>query len=264
MDEQQKKRDAIVERIRKLLALAGNNPNEHEAAAAAARAQEMLAEYNVTMEEVGHAQMHEHDPEFEFDDTIRTLSRPWRRQLGVMVAMMYFSKYFFTFHYEHVPRSKRKCGYIRHDIHNFVGARHNLMVAKMIYQYLTATIERLARLGAQSQLAAHRTSYQTSFQHACAMRLCQRIAVRIADAKAGKLMAPATGTALVVVGLYEKAEAQAAEYIKKKLGQNLVSDRKGSRILNEAGFREGRKAGDTISLEQQLQADEARARLGAR
>lgn len=42
----------VIERIRKLLALAGNNPNEHEAAAAAARAQELMLQHDLTMETV--------------------------------------------------------------------------------------------------------------------------------------------------------------------------------------------------------------------
>jgi hypothetical protein len=42
----------VIERIRKLLALAGNNPNENEAALAAARAQELMLQHDLTMESV--------------------------------------------------------------------------------------------------------------------------------------------------------------------------------------------------------------------
>lgn len=42
----------VIERIKKLLALAGNNPNEHEAASAAARAQELMQEHDLSMESV--------------------------------------------------------------------------------------------------------------------------------------------------------------------------------------------------------------------
>lgn len=44
--------DQIIERIRKLLALAGNNPNEHEAAAAAAKAQALMQEHDLEMSAV--------------------------------------------------------------------------------------------------------------------------------------------------------------------------------------------------------------------
>lgn len=40
----------IVDKIQKLLALAGNNPNENEAKAALLKAQELMAQYNVDMD----------------------------------------------------------------------------------------------------------------------------------------------------------------------------------------------------------------------
>lgn len=41
--------DSIIEKVRKLLRLAGNNPNEAEATLAMERAQELLAKYNLSM-----------------------------------------------------------------------------------------------------------------------------------------------------------------------------------------------------------------------
>lgn len=46
----------ILDRIAKLLALAGNNPEQHEAEAAAAKAAEMMARHNITMAQVAAAQ----------------------------------------------------------------------------------------------------------------------------------------------------------------------------------------------------------------
>lgn len=45
--------EEIVKKIEKLLALAGNNPNEHEALAAALKAQELIAKYNVSIDCLG-------------------------------------------------------------------------------------------------------------------------------------------------------------------------------------------------------------------
>ena len=39
--------ERILEKIRRALALAGDNPNEHEALAAALKAQELMAKYNI-------------------------------------------------------------------------------------------------------------------------------------------------------------------------------------------------------------------------
>jgi hypothetical protein len=42
----------IIETIKKLFALAGNNPNEHEAQAAALKAQRMMAKYHINATQV--------------------------------------------------------------------------------------------------------------------------------------------------------------------------------------------------------------------
>ena len=39
----------MLEKVKKLLALAGNNPSEEEAQAAALKAQELIAQYNLDM-----------------------------------------------------------------------------------------------------------------------------------------------------------------------------------------------------------------------
>lgn len=44
--------DKILNKIRNLFALAGNNPSEHEAAAAALKAQELMAKYHIDMAQV--------------------------------------------------------------------------------------------------------------------------------------------------------------------------------------------------------------------
>ena len=45
-------REDILKKIEKLLALAGNNPNENEAIAAALKAQEMMAKYNIEFADI--------------------------------------------------------------------------------------------------------------------------------------------------------------------------------------------------------------------
>ena len=44
--------EKIIEKIKKLLALANNNPSEDEAMAAALKAQEMMAKYNVVLDDL--------------------------------------------------------------------------------------------------------------------------------------------------------------------------------------------------------------------
>lgn len=44
---------SVVARVRKLLNLAGNNSNENEASSAASKAQEIMAEFNISLSEIG-------------------------------------------------------------------------------------------------------------------------------------------------------------------------------------------------------------------
>lgn len=46
-------KEQLMEKVKKLLALAGNNPNENEAKAAMLKAQKLISEYNLDMNEMG-------------------------------------------------------------------------------------------------------------------------------------------------------------------------------------------------------------------
>ena len=46
------KREKILKKIENLLALAGNNPSENEAIAAALKAQELMAKYNIELADI--------------------------------------------------------------------------------------------------------------------------------------------------------------------------------------------------------------------
>lgn len=52
MSDNQSKVDKVLEKVRKLFALAGNNPSEEEAKSAALKAQKLMAEYNLTISDV--------------------------------------------------------------------------------------------------------------------------------------------------------------------------------------------------------------------
>src|SRR5262245_21357752 len=99
----------LLDRVRKLLALS-TSPNENEAALAAEKAQALLAEHKLSMDEV--LETDSKPVEFFHDQTERTDSRPWRRGLGMWCAKMYFAKYYFSFKKE--LSLTRGNGYIRY------------------------------------------------------------------------------------------------------------------------------------------------------
>lgn len=239
----------VLDRIKKLLALAGNNPNEAEASAAMEKVQAMLAEHNLSMSDVSTHDKAEDG--FVIDGTLETDSRPWRRQLAVLVGRMYFCTYFFDHRYE--PRSDRACGYVRYDVHNFVGARHNVAVVHLVFKYLNDAITRLAKAGAKSLPVKERAPYMNSFRHACADRLCFRIEAHIAAASRGDVK-KANGTNLpALASLYENTQLQIIAYMDEQLGEGATyvpADR--SKSTSFLGKIEGDKAGKTISLKSQV------------
>ena len=236
-------REKLIERVRKLMGMA-TSANENEAAIFAEKAQALVAEHSLTMQELHEA---EKQDDLVLDKGLSTDSRPWRRQLGAQVAKMYLCAYFYEFKFN--MTRKRKCGYIREDVHSFVGAPHNVVIAKIMFQYLTETIIKLASEGSK------RASYRNSFQHAAANRLCWRIQEKIEDAKRGQLK-KSDGTNLpALLDVYNGAEQKNAAFIKNELGTALVVKKSRGKSHDPQGMRDGDAAGHKIGLDVQLQQD---------
>jgi len=75
--------EKILDKVRKALALAGNNPSEEEAKAAALKAQELLAKYNLTMKDLGE------DTEEEkliFKHYTTGVDKAWKYDLSSVIA----------------------------------------------------------------------------------------------------------------------------------------------------------------------------------
>ena len=83
-------KEQLVEKVKKLLALAGNNPNENEAQAAMLKAQKMIAEYNLEIT----------DGEEKDAIVIKQAQHPgnkgFRTQLAVILAENFRCKAFMT------------------------------------------------------------------------------------------------------------------------------------------------------------------------
>lgn len=239
-------RNKMIEKVRKLLALSQSS-NENEAALAAEKAQAMLAEYNLSMADVATEDKVGEDFIIDADDI--TESVPWRRQVAGNVARMYFCSYFYTHRYD--ASTSRRCGYVRKDIHSFVGATHNIVVAKMMFQYLSQTVERLATEGSMQYTPGERGPYKTAFKAACARRLGSRIEARIQAARAGQIKTEAGTTLPALASLYDRTKQQLTAFVEKKVGE-LGKGRSPVAHTHMGGVRDGQKAGDSISLDQQI------------
>lgn len=232
--------EKIVDRIRKLLALA-SSANENEAMAAAEKAQALLLEYNLTMADV------ESEPEqFISDDEFESDSRPWRRSLATAIAQLYFCDY----HYQFVKyTSRRACGYKRMDRHYFHGAPHNVAVAKSVFVYLCGTINRLAKEGSMQCATRQRVSYVTSFQHTCSARLSQRLTQKYYELM-GQHQAIGHHNKNMPA-LYNETKEKLDSYLSAKYS-DLTPVEYQPKLASVQGAHDGRSAGDDISLDIQI------------
>lgn len=247
----------ILERVRKLLALS-TSPNENEAEAAAAKAQAILSEHNLSMNDIKA-----HDPKplnYSIDSDERTDSRPWRRGLANMCAKLYFCKYYFTFDKELAPQ--RGNGYIRYDIHSFVGEPHNVLIAKMLFLFLSSTVHRLATEASLRKPAKGRTAYRDSFMKGCAYRLCIRLHDRWEAAKRGELKGEGGTNLPALLDLYTSTEQRLNDWLKERQGKAMSVHRRKGKSTNIEGILDGRAAADKIGLDQQVgQAEKHKRQL---
>jgi hypothetical protein len=128
------KTEAVIEKVRKLLALAKGNDNEHQAEAAANKARELLEAYNL---DLAHIHKESGNGGYAPRDK-RNLNGglyAWQRDLWNMTAQLNFCKYWFI-------KGNRAGSKYEHEL---LGSKVNVLSTTLMAQYLQDTVERLAR-----------------------------------------------------------------------------------------------------------------------
>ncbi len=87
-----KTREDILKQVEKLLALAGNNPSENEAIAAALKAQELMAKYNIELADVENGPKEEITTESYTPKANCHYVRKWRYGLATIIAKNFCCK----------------------------------------------------------------------------------------------------------------------------------------------------------------------------
>ena len=118
--------DKIVEQIRKLLALAGNNPCEKEAISAALKAQSLMAKYSIDMAQV------EDESVSKEEITTEACSKgvgmvKWQTRLANIIANNFRVKF-----------------YLQGDNIVFYGYRTDVKIAKEVFTFLSKSGAKLA------------------------------------------------------------------------------------------------------------------------
>lgn len=129
---QDEKIEKVLDKVKKLFALAGNNPSEAEAQAAALRAQELIAKYNLDITE--------DDEKLEITESsfVTGVDKSWKYQLASILENNFRVKSYWV--------GKRRVV--------FYGYKQDTEVAKEVFQYLFKVCEKNARREC-------RKSYQT-------------------------------------------------------------------------------------------------------
>lgn len=128
-EEEVGNKETVIKKIENLLDLAGNNPNENEAVAAALKAQELMAKYHVEMADLGDA-----GPSgeivteiYEPKKTSHNVSK-WKYRLSKIIAGNFCCKTYT----------------IRRDAVVFYGYEKDAKIAKEVFRFLFETGNRLA------------------------------------------------------------------------------------------------------------------------
>lgn len=154
--------EKIVARVQKLLALAKNNPNEAEAASAAAKAQELLEAYNLEMSDATKDVKGHQRTDKRKDGGLYK----WQRNLWNGVAKLNFCYY--------VSIRGLYAGTTYE--HRVIGSHANVLTTELLAQYLQDTVERLAQKWAYAN--GHKSVFvreAIAYREGMADRICQKL-----------------------------------------------------------------------------------------
>lgn len=225
----------MIDKLRKILALA-QSENEHEATLAAERGHAMLAEYNLTLDD-----LKEEISGIIKEELFKTAS-PWRRNLASSVAKLYFCR-----HYYRAGSPK--------DTHAFIGREHNVIVAMLMFEYLSTAIKALASAGSKAVPKHEQLTYRKAFTGSATIRLRTRINERIAAARAGEIKMEGDGRNLpALASLYDQAANDIAIWLEQQ-GVHLSAGKQKATPFHALGIEHGVKVGDRLGLDTQIKHD---------
>ena len=228
--------EKIIERVQKLLKLAGNNTNENEALAALEKAQAILAEHNLTMAEIGELpEAESEDQKRQRFDTETNMPERYNRWIWNAVGK---ANGCYVVSCRPNPKAYR-------TIYTMVGRRVNTIVATQMALYLCQTMKRLCNEAAKAE-GRKDFPWKNAYLVGMASRLCQRIAeMRI------KQEQQTTGNALV---LWSAEEDKLNRAFAETVFSKLSTVKKTSVRYNGAALAKGGQDANKVSLVQQVGA----------
>lgn len=218
----------IIEKIKKLLALA-NSSNEHEAALAASHAQRLLSEHNLAMVDIEAA--HKPDKADTVEMNISKTLPKWLRHLSAGVSTA------FDCQAVHHPATGKM---------SFIGVGADVQIALYTFAYLDRTVRKLCSCYMKQHVTAtmanrHRELHRQSYYLGAVSTIITRL-------RAQKVETPITTGALVVVkeGLIRQAMHEFGE---------LRSVRSRKSYINGEAYTKGQSDGKQIGIHHGIGAE---------
>ena len=198
--------DKILDRIRKLFALAGNNPNVHEAESAMKSAKRLLDKHNLSMFDVAE----KNEVGIKIEDNV---NMPWIRTLYQAICLLYDCKYV-------LDKTSKPTK------HLIIGTESNRVTASIVIEHLRTAI--------------YNEGYGqgAGFRNAASQGVWKNVSEIIKKRKEDKSEA-VPGTGLVLADISKICMKDNDDWIAKMMG-NLSSGRTSKAAYDHRGAAFGR------------------------
>jgi hypothetical protein len=234
--------DKIIVRIRQLLAMAADTPSPHEASIAAGRARKLMDTHQVSLDD-----LKDESTGFGFQkvDKAYRFMPYWKDILCVAIAQFNDCKSIKS----HEWKVQGSNSYAYRLM--FQGFEHDVIVAAAMYDYLTATIDRLcAAYMKELALGKSLTRLSDAYKKAAALELVGRLN-KLQKEREEQVIRTSTGTSLVVFKMAQvEAEFGVAKYVNKKPSAPAKKDA----ALHAARAR-GYQDGAAIGIDAQIEPE---------
>lgn len=228
--------EKIATRIRKLLALAANNPNIAEAESAAAEAQRLMLEYQIsetTIEDKPTSVVSDHMDHGEG----KSRASMWKVYLASTISRHMSVKVFYT------PGTDR----IR-----VVGRGPDVAAASLLYHHLVAQLDRAADVAwGRVPVVERRATSGGKVRWVDTFHMGARNAIDKRMSQQKSLVAGAAadpGAALVKIDTYAReAQTAIAKYLASE-GVKVRTTTRSARLAGPGAFEAGQRAGNAASL----------------
>lgn len=224
------KESRLINKMKKLLAMANDKSSENEAAIAMRQLHALLSKHNISMAEVED----NGDAEEQVDRSHELhRDRPWKRLVALNIAKLYFCDMYFT------RIGGGKSNYF------FVGTETNRTFALAIFDMVIKTIERESRAESRKLHGKEVSSFVNSFWTGAQVRIAQRCQELIAAAKEGSLEDGEGSNLPAMLSTYEHHSLMTKEFLSD---MNMKTEKVKTRANDIHGYEKGQEAGSKVQL----------------